>query len=53
MIRKLADGRLFAQLDARGRLSLGKFATAPQYKVTVLPNGNIILDPVHDEEPGA
>ncbi len=34
-----------AQLDTRGRLSLGRMATSETYVVTVETGGRIILDP--------
>lgn len=34
-----------AQLDTRGRLSLGRMATSETYVVTVEHGGRIILDP--------
>ncbi|MGC4174361.1 hypothetical protein [Demequina sp.] len=36
---------MYAELDSRKRLSLGKVATAPAYVVTPRPGGAILLEP--------
>jgi hypothetical protein len=33
------------KIDSRKRITLGAAATAENYRMTVLPNGRIILDP--------